>query len=245
MKRYNMFRRLLACTAAALALLAAGCGEDPSSLPEPPVQNVVTLSDVSGSDVSGSDVSGADVSDSDLSGSDVSASDVSGGDVFGETATGPVLTVMLNAEAMNSRDLEGYMATIDPESDVLNSTREDTEYMFAHYRLAVTLDSIEIEEYKDDTAVVTVTQTTLPVIAPPVSASDVSGSDVSASDVSASDTSSSDVSGSDAAPLSGKDLTDTFVPCTTVLSHRLVCRDGSWYIASTTVQSYRELTPGE
>ena len=165
----------------------------------------------------------------------VSAADVSGSDIgFADNETGPVYTIYKGAEAIDLRDLDAYMSTIDPDSEVYDITREDTKYMFAHYRLAVSIDNVEIKSLDDDSAVVSVTQTTLPVAeAEPVSASDISSSDVSGSDVSTSDV---------PAPLSGKDYTSKFTPCVTVLTHTMRNIDGSWYITSTVVESYREIS---
>jgi len=165
----------------------------------------------------------------------VSAGQVSGGDAIATDRNSPVYAIYQSAEAINARDIDAYMATVAPDSKAYDSTREDAVYMFAHYRLAVFVDSVEIESLSDDSAVVTVTQTTLPVAEQhaPVSGSDVSSSDVSASDVSASDA---------PAPLSGKDLTSQFTPCVTVLTHTLKRVGDSWYITSTVVESYREIS---
>lgn|GEM_PF-1859729 len=211
MKRHSIFSKIIAAAALCLLLaLPCGCGEKDSTADVP----AVSCPDVSASDVSGSDVSSSDVSSADTG-------------LFGSEdadAAGPVAAVMLNAEAFNARDIEAYMATIDPEGDACASTREDAEYIFAHYRLSISILDAEITSLKDDTAVVTVTQITAP-----------------AAEVSASDVSASDVSGSDA-PLVGKDLTDSFVPCRTVLAHSMKRIGDAWYITSTVTESYTDLT---
>jgi len=223
LKVKDIINKILA-GAALCAMLAFPCGcgdEEPEPAPFPAAPQT-SSADVSGADVSGSDIAGWFTSDSDVS--------------------GPVYAIFTNAEAVNQRDIDAYMATVDPESDVYETTREDAEYMFAHYRLTVSIDNVKIVENTGDTAVVRVTQTTLPVIIEPVSDSDISPSDVSATDISASDVSGSDVSASDAAPLSGKDLTAEFVPCVTELTHTMTLRDNRWYITSTVVEAYREIS---
>ncbi len=230
----KFFTRILAA-AAACALLALPCAckeEQPSQPVLPPVSiSDVSFSDVSDTDVSGTDISGSDVSDSDISGSDT---------VFDEeTLTGPLGTIMLNAQAIEKRDIAAYMSTIDPESESYESTREDAEYTFAHYRLTVSVLDAKIESRSDDSAVVVVTQITSAEVQS--DRQSASGSDVSGTDVSASDTSASDVSGSDV-PLSGKDLSAGFVPCQTTLRHTLRFIDGSWYITSTVAESYTALS---
>lgn len=241
MKKYSVICKLAAAAAlCAVLLLPCGCGgkdEPDTILPDAPA---VSGSDISASDVSSSDTSGSDVSASDVSASDVSGSDVSSADTgslsFDDVdVNGPVYTVMLNAEAINARDINAYMATIDPDSEVFETTREDAEYTFAHYRLAVSINDVEIDEMKDDSAVVVVTQTTSAIVLPEKT-EPVSGSDVSTSDVS-----SADVSASDAAPLSGKDLSERFVPCQTVLRHTMTRIGGTWYITSTIPESYTSL----
>lgn len=209
MKIRDLFIRT-AAAAAICAMLAVpcGCGEEKESGSDMPLSPAVSAAGTSGSDIG--------FADSD--------------------ETGPVYTIIEGAEAINMRDLEAYMSTIDPDSDVYEITREDTKYMFAHYRLQVSIDDVDIKSLDSDSAVVTVTQTTLPV--PEAEAAPVSSSDVSASDVSGSDVSAGDVP----APLSGKDYTSNFTPCVTVLTHTMTSIDGRWYITSTVVNSYREVS---
>lgn len=184
----------------AMLALPCGCGEEEKESGDMPFTPAVSVGDVSGSDLG-----------------------------FAGDETGPVYTIYKGAEAVDMRDLDAYMSTIDPNSDAFDITREDTQYMFAHYRLAVSIDDVKIVSLDDDSAVVTVTQTTLPVAeTEPISSSDVSGSDVNASDVPA--------------PLTGKDYTSKFTPCVTVLTHTMKNIDGRWYITSTVVESYREVS---
>lgn len=181
----------------------------------------------------------AGVSLSDASTSDTDADSLTDGLSPDEQAAAGA--ILKSAEAMNARDIEAYMSTVDPESKVYESTREDAGWLFARYRLAVTVDDIRIDSISGDTAVVTVTQTTVPLsledvlVAVPVSGSDaVSGTDIA----SGSDT----VSYVDPNPLSGTDQTSRFTPCVTVLEHTLTRRDGVWYISSTVILSYREIS---
>ncbi len=230
MKKHSVMRRLAAAAVLlALLVLPCGCGEDENT------NDIPFTPAISSTDVSDSDVSGSDVSESDVSFSDVSTSDSDWFSANEAEVTGPVYTLMLNAEAINARNINVYMGTIDPDSDSYDSTREDAEYAFAHYRLTVSVNDVEIKEMKGDTAIIEVTQTTSALVMTEENEA-VSGSDVSPSDVSASD-----VSGSDAAPLTGKDLSDSFVPCQTVLRHTMTCIDNVWYITSTVPVSYTAL----
>jgi len=209
----SMFAKILAAAAiCSLLALPCGCGDEKESGDAAVLAPVVTSADVSGADASSSDTSSSDT-------------------LFSEDETGPVYAVYSGAEAINVRDLDAYMATVDPDSEVYDITLEDAKYMFAHYRLSVSIDDVDIISLDDTTAVVTVTQTTLPVAEQadaPVSGSDVSASDVSGSDIPA--------------PLSGKDHTSKFTPCVTVLTHTLTNIDGRWYVTSTVVESYREIS---
>ncbi len=220
----NLKKALAAAVFCALLALPCGCGDEESPAPEAPA---VSLSDVSGSDVSGTDVSSSDVSA--LGWYDALSAE--------EKAVADV--VLRGAEAMNARDIDGYMATIDPDSKVYDITKEDTRLVFSRYRLAVTVDNLTVESIKNGTAVVTVTQTTLPLsledVLVPVSGSDV----VSTADVVSN---SDGVACYDPNPLTGSDKTGSFEPCVTVLTHTLTNRDGSWYISSTVVESYREVS---
>ncbi len=199
MKKTGLFTRILAA-AAICAMLAVPCGCGEETDNPAPFVPAVSAGDVSGSDAG-----------------------------FDESSSGPVSTIYSSAEALNMRDLEAYMSSVDPESEVYDITREDAKYMFAHYRLSVSINDVDIKALDSDSAVVTVTQTTLPVQeTEPVSGSDVSASDVSGSDIPA--------------PLSGKDYTSKFTPCVTILTHTLTCVDGKWYITSTVVESYREIS---
>ncbi|HOW51430.1 MAG TPA: hypothetical protein PLV42_05215 [bacterium] len=69
-------------------------------------------------------------------------------------------TVERNANAMNTEDLAGYMATIDPESPLYEGTQKMLEGMFATYDLAVTVESTKILKYKEKEAAVEITQVT-------------------------------------------------------------------------------------
>lgn len=204
----NTLKKILSAAAlCALLMLPCACGEDPIE----PIVPAVSVGDVSGSDITSSE------SDwySALSDEHRALADV----------------VLDSVQALNLRDLDAYMSTVDPESKAYESTREDAVFTFAHYDLSVTVDSFVVESVKNDKAVVTVVQSTTPVTA----AADVAVSDSDV--VSGSDVSSSDIP----APLTGRDYTSRFVPCTTSLTHTLVLRDGTWYISSTVVNSYTEL----
>ena len=198
MKIRSMFSKIPAAAAICLLLaLPCGCGEEKEDIDKLPTAPAVSSADVSGSDT-----------------------------LFSDDETGPVHTVFRGAEALNARDLDAYMSTVDPDSEVYDITLEDAKYMFAHYRLSVSIDDVDIKSLDDTSAVVTVSQTTLPVAEQAVVS--VSGSDVSNSDIPA--------------PLSGKDYTSEFTPCVTVLTHTLTNIDGRWYITSTVVESYREIS---
>jgi len=223
-KQSVIYKLAAAAMLCAMLIFPCSCGEDENTN-DIPFTPAISSADVSTSDVSGTDISGSDVSSSDTDWFSSNEADV----------TGPVYTIMLNAEAINTRNINAYMDTIDSDSDSYDSTREDAEYTFAHYRLTVSVNDVKIKEKKGNTAVIEVTQTTSALVVPEEDKA------VSSSDVSSSDISASDVSDSDAAPLTGKDLSDSFVPCQTVLRHTMTCIDDVWYITSTVPLSYTAL----
>lgn len=209
----NLQKIAAALAACILLAIPCGCGEDstPGTLSDSDLP-AVSVSDVSGSDVSASDAGEQGWYDA-LSSEKRAVADV----------------VLRSVEAMNARDIDAYMATVDPESKVYNTTREDAEWVFGRYRLAVTIDDLSVDSIGKDTAVVTVTQTTLPLTLEDVLVEvSVSGSDV--------------VSLTDLNPLTGTDYTYLFDPCQTVLTHRMVMRGGEWYVSSTVIESYREIS---
>ncbi len=229
----NITAKKIIAAAAVCAMLALPCGcADKAPVPE---------SDGTSLPISNTDaVSVTDVSSGDVSAADVSSSDAPAGwyETLSAEQKAVADVVLRSAEAMNTRDIDAYMSTVDPESKVYDITREDTQWVFGRYRLAVTVDSLTVDSIKGDTAVVTVTQTTLPLeledVLVPVSGSDVTSSaDVSAADV---------VSFTDPNPLTETDYTYMFDPCVTELTHTLTMRSGSWYITSTVIESYREIS---
>ena len=149
--------------------------------------------------------------------------------------------ILLSAEAMNARDADTYMTTVDPESKVYDSTLADAKWLFAHYRLLVMIDDLDVVSMDGDTAVVTVTQSTYPLSLEEVLVEvPVSGSDVTSTSDAASF--SDAVRYIDPNPLSGSDKTGEFAPCVTVLTHTLTMRDGVWYISSTVIESRADVS---
>lgn len=208
----------LAAALAVCLLLAVPCGCGEGSDPEAPA---VSVSDASPSDVSFSDVSSADVSASD-------AAAPGWYDVLTAEERSAADVVLRSVEAMNLRDIEAYMSTVDPESKVYSITREDAEWVFGRYRLAVTIDELSVDSIDGERAVITVTQTTIPLALEDVLVEvAVSGSDA--------------VSLTDLNPLTDTDYTYLFDACVTELTHTMVNRGGVWYISSTVIESYREI----
>lgn len=108
------------------------------------------------------DVPPAAVSSGELSGSDVSASDA--GDWYaGLDGTGRELAAVIlrSTDAFNAKDKAGYMAAIDRESEAYAETKKYVNYIFKHYMLTASVDSIEVVEAGEDSASVRVTQTTV------------------------------------------------------------------------------------
>lgn len=191
---------------ALLLLFAVGCSDDKPG----------------GADKGSTGASDTDVSGGDVSGSDVSDTEENWYESLSVEEKAVVNIALLNVQSLNLRDIEGYMSTIDPASEVYESTREDAEYVLSHYRLEVNVEIAVVEKLTSDSATLTVTQTTLPLpeIEPETSSSDA----VSSGDI-----------------VLEKDLTSKFAPCTTVLEHKMIAKGGQWYISSTVVKSYREI----
>jgi len=78
----------------------------------------------------------------------------------------PLLVVRENIRAMNSRDLEKTMATIDEQSESYDKTKDLARRLFAAYDLRYELDSANVIERTDDQAKVECVQTTRKVSGP-------------------------------------------------------------------------------
>jgi hypothetical protein len=78
----------------------------------------------------------------------------------------PLLVVRENIRAMNSKELDKTMATIDEQSDSYDKTKELARQLFAAYDLKYELDSAKVIEKSDDLAKVECVQTTRKVSGP-------------------------------------------------------------------------------
>jgi hypothetical protein len=78
----------------------------------------------------------------------------------------PLLVVRENIRAMNSKDLDKMMATIDEQSESYDKTKELAGRLFAAYDLRYELDSATVIEKTDDNAKVECVQTTRKVSGP-------------------------------------------------------------------------------
>jgi hypothetical protein len=83
-----------------------------------------------------------------------------------KTAGDPMLVVRENIRAMNNKDLDKTMATIDEQSDSYDKTKELASRLFAAYDLRYELDSAKVIEKTDDQAKVECVQTTRKVSGP-------------------------------------------------------------------------------
>ncbi|MCX6142669.1 MAG: hypothetical protein NTZ35_05555 [Ignavibacteriales bacterium] len=83
-----------------------------------------------------------------------------------KTAGDPMLVVRENIRAMNSRDLEKTMATIDEQSESYDKTKELARQLFAAYDLRYELDSANVIEKTEEEAKVECVQTTRKVSGP-------------------------------------------------------------------------------
>jgi hypothetical protein len=78
----------------------------------------------------------------------------------------PLLVVRENIRAMNSRDLDKTMATIDEQSEAYDKTKDLARRLFAAYDLRYELDSATVIEKTDENAKVECVQTTRKVSGP-------------------------------------------------------------------------------
>jgi hypothetical protein len=78
----------------------------------------------------------------------------------------PMLVVRENIRAMNTKDLDKMMATIDSQSDSYEKTKDLAGRLFAAYDLRYELDSANVIEKTDENAKVECVQTTRKVSGP-------------------------------------------------------------------------------
>jgi len=64
------------------------------------------------------------------------------------------------AETSNKEDLDGYIATFDPESPDLDQLKEQTKQVFSQYDVKIVIENASIVDYTGTEAVVYFTQTT-------------------------------------------------------------------------------------
>ena len=108
------------------------------------------------------DIAAAAVSSADISGSDAGSFMPNNWYDALDTEGREIAKVILNStDAFNAKDKAGYMAAIDRESDAYAETKKYVNYIFKHYGLTATIDSIEVIERDGDSAAVRVTQTTV------------------------------------------------------------------------------------
>lgn len=131
------FRVIALLTAVIMLLSLCGCGEKGGVQSQISDTDKVTNTDVSPSDTdnwyTGMDEKGRELAD----------------------------VVLSSTDAFNMKDAEGYMASIDPESESYAETKEYVKLVFEKYNLLASIDRIEVESIKDDKAVVRITQTTV------------------------------------------------------------------------------------
>ncbi len=83
-----------------------------------------------------------------------------------ETPNDPVAVVQENIRAMNDRDLDKAMATIDDQSPSYEQTKQVAKRLFEMYDLKYALDSVKVIMKTDDEARVECIQTTTKVRGP-------------------------------------------------------------------------------
>lgn len=140
MKKNYIF--IIAAAVMIAAVFSACSGEKDGQLPEASVMPAVSAADVSASDVSASD---ADDWYAEL-------------DDTGREIAGVILS---STDAFNAKDKSGYMAAIDRESEAYAETKKYVNYIFKHYALTASIDSIEVVGQGENSASVRVTQTTV------------------------------------------------------------------------------------
>lgn len=74
--------------------------------------------------------------------------------------------VILNLKALNEENIEAYMATIDPNSPGFQLTKNAIAQSFSIYDLNYMLNSFDVTTISDNTAIVTVEQTTTKIQGP-------------------------------------------------------------------------------
>jgi hypothetical protein len=83
-----------------------------------------------------------------------------------KTAGDPLLVVRENIRAMNNKELDRMMATIDDQSESYEKTKDLARQLFAAYDLRYELDSAKVIDKTDDQAKVECVQTTRKVNGP-------------------------------------------------------------------------------
>ncbi|MFM9267503.1 hypothetical protein [Tychonema sp. BBK16] len=74
--------------------------------------------------------------------------------------------VILNLKALNEENIEAYMATIDPNSPAFELTKNAIIQSFLIYDLNYVMNTFDVATISDNTAIVTVDQTTTKIQGP-------------------------------------------------------------------------------
>jgi hypothetical protein len=83
-----------------------------------------------------------------------------------QTPNDPVSVIRENIKAMNDKDLDRMMATIDEQSPSFDQTKQVAKKLFEMYDLKYDLDSLKVITQTDDEARVECVQTTTKVKGP-------------------------------------------------------------------------------
>ena len=83
-----------------------------------------------------------------------------------ETPNDPISVVQENIKAMNDRDLDRTMATIDEQSPSYDQTKQVAKKLFEMYELKYELENVRVITQTDDEARVACVQTTKKVSGP-------------------------------------------------------------------------------